>query len=317
MDGPGPFDIETGGGGEPSARPPSRSPRQPTAPRSRRRREAPPARRERRERRAPSSETLARIAWAIPWIAFAITVIVVGGGLFAVAAVVLAWIGLGELSRMAPESRPLLPVAMVVSAAMVAAAYWGAHLQIVLAFASAFPLMLLAALLRGAREAIVPAMAVTVFGLAWIGIPFAHAVLLRELPDHGAGLLVNVLVATFLSDTGAYAGGRLLGRHPLAPAISPKKTVEGLVAGFVAGTLGFWFAGLYQDWLSGTDALLMGMCVAAIAPLGDLFASLVKRSLGAKDSGTVFGPHGGLLDRLDAVLFTVVVGYYLSLAFVY
>jgi phosphatidate cytidylyltransferase len=81
--------------------------------------------------------------------------------------------------------------------------------------------------------------------------------------------------------------------------------------------MGFWFAGLYQDWLPGIDALVMGMCVAVLAPLGDLFESLIKRDLRIKDSGTIFGPHGGLLDRLDAVMFTIVAGYYLAVAFVY
>jgi phosphatidate cytidylyltransferase len=81
--------------------------------------------------------------------------------------------------------------------------------------------------------------------------------------------------------------------------------------------MAFWFAGLYQDWLSGADALVMGLCIAALAPVGDLFCSLVKRDLEVKDTGTIFGPHGGLLDRLDALLFTLVAGYYLSVALVY
>ena len=109
----------------------------------------------------------------------------------------------------------------------------------------------------------------------------------------------------------------MIGRHKLAPDISPNKTVEGMIGGFIGGTTGFWFAGLYQDWLPGLDALLMGMVIALVAPMGDLFESMIKRDLGVKDSGNVFGPHGGLLDRLDAVLFTVVAGYYLSIAFVY
>jgi phosphatidate cytidylyltransferase len=159
--------------------------------------------------------------------------------------------------------------------------------------------------------------AVTVLGVVWIGLPFAHAVLLRELPDHGATLLVDVLVATIVADTAAYAGGRAFGRHPLSAAISPNKTIEGLAFGVVGGTLGFWFAGLYQDWLPGTDALIMGALIAVVAPIGDLFESMVKRDLGVKDSGTAVGPHGGLLDRLDAVLFTIVAGYYLSVALVY
>jgi phosphatidate cytidylyltransferase len=129
--------------------------------------------------------------------------------------------------------------------------------------------------------------------------------------------VVDVLVKTFVADTSAYAGGRLFGSRRLAPKISPNKTIEGLMAGFLGGTMGFWFAGLYQDWLSGADALLMGACIAALAALGDLFESMVKRDLNIKDTGRAFGPHGGLLDRLDAVMFTIVGGYYLSVAFVY
>jgi phosphatidate cytidylyltransferase len=257
------------------------------------------------------------VAWALPWIAVAITIIVVGGLLFAAAMIAFAGIGLAELFRMTRDWRPLVPVALVTSAAMIVAAYYGDQFQIVLAAVCAFPLMFAASALRRQRHGVLSSMAVTTFGIVWIGIPFAHAVLLRELPDHGGALLVDVLVATFVADTAAYGGGRLFGRHPLAPALSPNKTLEGLAFGFVGGTMGFWFAGLYQDWLPGLDALLMGMCVAALAPVGDLFESLIKRDLGVKDSGNVFGPHGGLLDRVDAVLFTVVAGYYLSVAFVY
>jgi phosphatidate cytidylyltransferase len=122
--------------------------------------------------------------------------------------------------------------------------------------------------------------------------------------------VIDVLVATFVGDTAAYAGGRVWGRRELAPDISPNKTVEGLVAGIVGATLAFWCAGLYQDWLSGWDALLIGFLVALAAPLGDLFESAVKRDLGVKDSGRAFGAHGGVLDRLDAVFFTIVVGFY-------
>ncbi len=167
------------------------------------------------------------------------------------------------------------------------------------------------------RDGATVSLGVTLLGILWIGIPLAHAVLLRDLPDHGAALLVDVLVGTFVADTAAYATGRMFGSHKIAPNLSPNKTVEGLIGGFVIGTMGFWFAGLYQDWLSGVDALIIGAAVAAIAPVGDLFESMLKRDLGTKDTGTLFGPHGGILDRLDAVFFTIVVGYYLSVAVVY
>ncbi len=109
----------------------------------------------------------------------------------------------------------------------------------------------------------------------------------------------------------------MFGTHKITPSLSPHKTLEGLIGGFLIGTMAFWFAGLYQDWLSGADALIIGAAVAAIAPVGDLFESMLKRDLGSKDTGTLFGAHGGILDRLDAVLFTVVVGYYLAVQLLY
>jgi phosphatidate cytidylyltransferase len=263
------------------------------------------------------SETGRRVLWAIPWVIFAIAIVVIGGLAFTATMIALGVIGLRELFRMAERLRPFLLPAFAVLAAMVLTAHYGRPFHILLAFACLFPLLFLFAASRENRDAVTVSLAITVFGVAWMGTAFAHAVLLRDLPDHGAALLVDVLVATFVGDTCAYGGGRLFGSRKITPQISPNKTLEGLVAGFIGGTLGFWFAGTYQDWLPGWDALVMGMAVAAIAPVGDLFASMIKRDLEVKDTGTLFGPHGGLIDRLDAVLFTVVVGYYVSVAFVY
>jgi phosphatidate cytidylyltransferase len=218
---------------------------------------------------------------------------------------------------MAASIRPIVLPGYATVAAMVIAAHFGDSFQILLVFAALFPVMFVFAAVRRSHELITTSIAFTVLGVAWMGLGFSHAVLLRDLPTHGAALLIDVLVATFLSDTAAYAAGRLFGTRKITPRISPNKTLEGLIGGFVGATLGFWFAGLYQDWLPGIDALLMGMCIAVIAPIGDLFASMLKRDLGVKDTGRLFGPHGGLIDRLDAVLFTVVAGYYISVAFVY
>ena len=283
--------------------------------------------RRRRRRRSPGdggepprgrrSETLARIAWAIPWIAIVVTIAIVGGPLFAIAMIGFACVGLSEFFRMARDLGPFALVGFAAAAGLVAAAYYGTHFQLVIALIAAVPVIFVAAVMRPDRDGITISIAVTLLGIVWIGIPFAHAVLVRELPDHGTALLVDILVATFIADTAAYAGGRLFGRHRLAPSLSPNKTLEGLVFGIVGGTLGFWFAGLYQDWLPGVDALVMGACVAVLAPIGDLFESMIKRDLKTKDSGTIFGPHGGLLDRLDSLLFTIVGGYYLAILFVY
>jgi phosphatidate cytidylyltransferase len=263
------------------------------------------------------SETTARIVVAIPWVIFAIAIVGAGGIVFTVAMIVLAILGLREFFLMAEPEQPFLLPAYAVAAGMVLAAHYGTAFQIVLVFAAIFPLTFLFAASRRSHEAITTSIAFTVLGVAWMGLGFSHAVLIRDLPTHGAALLIDVLVATFLGDTAAYGAGRLFGTRKITPRISPNKTLEGAIGGFLGATLGFWFAGLYQNWLSGVDALVMGMAIGAIAPIGDLFASLVKRDLGVKDTGRLFGPHGGLIDRLDAVLFTVVAGYYLAVAFVY
>jgi phosphatidate cytidylyltransferase len=263
------------------------------------------------------SETVRRILVALPWIIVALVIIIAGGPWFAGALAVFGIIGLREFFTMSAKYRPLRSAAYLGLVGMIAAAYLGTAFNIVLMMAVPFVLFFIFAAEREQRDGITGSIGITILGLFWIGIPLVHAVLLRELPDHGGALLVDVLIGTFVVDTGAYAVGRMFGKHKLSPRLSPNKTIEGLVGGFIIGVLGVWLAGLYQDWLSGTDALILGAAVAAIAPVGDLFESMIKRDLDVKDSGNLFGPHGGLLDRLDAVFFTVVVGYYVSIALVY
>jgi phosphatidate cytidylyltransferase len=151
--------------------------------------------------------------------------------------------------------------------------------------------------------------------IVWVGLGVAHAALLRGL-EHGGALVVMVLIGTFFGDTFAYLGGRLLGRRKLAPRISPNKTWEGLACGIVVGTLAVWYWSLSADgdWISGTDGLILGLTVVIAAPVGDLFESLIKRDMGTKDTGTLFGAHGGALDRVDAALFALVASYYVWLA---
>ena len=274
-------------------------------------------RKPKRLKRGGGGETTRRILIAIPAIAFAIAITVAGDWVFALAMIAIGILCLREYLELTSTARPLAIPAYAAVAAMVVAAHVGTSYSVLLVFAASFPLLFAFGADAKHRDGVTISIAVTLLGIVWIGIPLAHAVFLRDLPSHGAALLIDVLVGTFVTDTAAYATGRMFGSHKIAPNLSPNKTVEGLIGGFVIGTMGFWFAGLYQNWLSGTDALIMGAAVAAIAPVGDLFESMLKRDLGKKDTGTIFGPHGGILDRLDAVLFTVVVGYYLAVALVY
>lgn len=268
-------------------------------------------------RRGLRGETAKRVLVALPWIVFAIAITVAGGLVFAAAMIAIGVVCLREYMGLTEEARPLPIPAYLAVAALILAAHFGTAYNVLLILAAAFPLLFAFGARARDNSGFTVSFSVTLLGIVWIGIPLVHAVLLRDLPHHGAALLIDVLVGTFVTDTAAYATGRMFGSHKIAPTISPNKTIEGLVGGFIIGTMGFWFAGLYQDWLSGVDALIIGAAVAAAAPVGDLFESMLKRDLGKKDTGTIFGPHGGILDRLDAVFFTVVVGYYLAVALVY
>jgi phosphatidate cytidylyltransferase len=267
-----------------------------------------------RRRRAGSS-TAARVAIAVPWIAFAILIIHFGGTVFALALIGLGVAALHELFMLMRAVRPVNLAGFAGMAGLICAAAYGDQFQIVLVAALSVLLTFLLTLPRSDRRHVTLSIAVTLLGIFWIGLALAHAILLRGL-DHGDGLIVDVLIATFIGDTGAYFGGRTWGTRALAPRISPAKTFEGLIAGFLAGTGALVLASLYQDWLSATEALALGAAVSAAAPLGDLFESMIKRDLGVKDTGRFFGEHGGALDRLDAAFFTVVVGYYVASALV-
>ena len=274
------------------------------------------ARRERRgEGRARGTSDLgARIVAAIPAIAFCIAIVVLGGPVFAAGLLLLGVLAMHELYSLMRRVRPVDIAGFLALAGLLLAALYGGREQMLMVLMASVPLVFFLALSRPRREDVSWGIAATMLGIVWIGLALAHAVLLRDLP-HGGGLVVDVLIGTFIGDTAAYFGGRIWGRRTLAPAISPNKTVEGLLAGIVGGTLAFWlFAVSYQDWFAGVDALVIGFCVALAGPVGDLFESLLKRDLEAKDTGRFFGAHGGVLDRLDAVFFTAVVGYYASLA---
>ena len=260
------------------------------------------------------TDTTARVVYAIPAIVFAVLIVAYGDLVFAIGVIVLGLLCLHEWFQMTDRVRPVKLAGFVGAIGLVMAAQYGDQYQILLVLVATVPVTFVLSLLRPSRANVSYAIAVTMLGIVWIGLPLAHAVLLRDLP-HGGALLVAVLIGTFIGDSCAYFTGRAWGRRPLAPLISPNKTVEGLVGGIVGGTFSFWlFMFAWHDWIPGADALIIGVGVALAAPVGDLFESLLKRDLDVKDTGNVFGPHGGALDRLDAVLFSIVVAYYLSVA---
>ena len=142
----------------------------------------------------------------------------------------------------------------------------------------------------------------TVLGIFWIGGGGAGAVSMLTLPDGVVILLAHVLT-TAADDIGAFFAGTALGRHKMAPSISPAKSWEGFVGGFIAALIVGAGFGSFIDALGMNHGLAIGAIIGFLAPVGDLAESLVKRELGIKDSGSMLPGHGGMLDRLDAILF--------------
>jgi phosphatidate cytidylyltransferase len=162
-------------------------------------------------------------------------------------------------------------------------------------------------------QTVIRDLAISLLGLLYIPLLLSHAALLRILPA-GRDWIFLVLLVVMASDTLAYFVGRKWGRHRLYEAVSPKKTIEGSLAGLFGAVLG---AAVSKLWffteLSSVDVLLIGIGVGAFSQLGDLFESLLKRSFGVKDSGGLVPGHGGLLDRLDSLLFAFPVTYYYAM----
>jgi phosphatidate cytidylyltransferase len=163
----------------------------------------------------------------------------------------------------------------------------------------------------------VAGLASSVFGVLYLGWFPAHVNLLLRVTTIGPGLVTMLIVAVVLTDTGAYFAGSLLGKHKLAPKVSPNKTWEGAAGGVVVAMVGMailWklapsFDAL-PDW-SLFRYLHIGVLLSISAQIGDLAESCLKRDAGVKDSGNLFPGHGGMLDRCDGLLFAAPVMYYL------
>jgi phosphatidate cytidylyltransferase len=298
-------------------RPPRSGAREAPAGSAARQRERRPARSRRSDENAwprrPRSDLGARILVAVPAAIIAIVFVDLGGLAFALFLIAVGAVCMHELYKLLARWRPAPAVGFAALAAMVIAARYGTERDVLEIGVAALPVAFLVVIARGQPRASTVSIAGTLLGVYWIGFAFAHAELLREVTN-GKGIVIDILVGTFLADSAAYFGGRLFGRRPLAPAISPNKTVEGLACGMLIAMVSVFVAGTFQPWLSQSGALLLGLAVAVLGPIGDLFESVVKRDAGTKDTGEVFGAHGGALDRLDAVIFTIVAGYYVWLA---
>jgi phosphatidate cytidylyltransferase len=211
--------------------------------------------------------------------------------------------------------RPSLLATALVIAALLAAARFPGWPFFGLVLAVSIIGTLIGQLLRSPEGKSTQSWALTLGGALWLGFLGSHLVLIRDLSaPFGLGIGTRWLALTFLvtwiNDTAAYFVGKAIGRHPCCPYLSPKKTWEGTVGGWVGGLaatalLGYWLVDL--PWLHG---LALGALVATVAPFGDLAKSMVKRQMKVKDFSALIPGHGGMFDRIDSLFFVAPIVYY-------
>ena len=236
-------------------------------------------------------------------------------GALLIAEIVVAAAGVEFLTALQRNGfRPATLVGVVAIAVFPLAAYWKGE--------AAFPLVLALTVVvgiiwfvagLGGRARPVANLGVTLLSVLWIGMFGAFAALVVNVPSEGVSLLLLGIVGTVGHDVGAFFIGRAAGRTPMS-ALSPNKTVEGLIGGMVGSIVAVFVVAVLLGVgpFSAGGALLLGIVIAVMAPLGDLAESLFKRDLGIKDMGTLLPQHGGILDRFDGMLFVLPATYYVA-----
>lgn len=267
---------------------------------------------------------LKRTLTAIVGISVAFFLIRSGGFIFTMAILLLALIGWYEFRvMMLSKGYKVYYLTSSTAVALLNIAPWLGHKDLAVPILTA---AILAIMLEGLyyhkRGNWAPEVALSSFSVLYIGLLFSHFGMLREISNTtinvaginnmplGEVFLWLVLFGTWSSDTFAYIFGCAFGKRPLCQAVSPKKSIEGAVAGFLGCVVVVVYLGSFYLGLDVIKMLILALIIAIFAPLGDLVESLLKRSFGTKDSGNIFPGHGGVLDRFDSLLFAIPIAYY-------
>ena len=263
------------------------------------------------------SNITSRLVIALVGIPVVLGAVYLGGWwLFALIAIA-AVLGLHEFWLLTKPLAPLAPAGYIGGILALVGAETGGVLWMVGGVMVALALAFVLKGISATRQAPTASISATVMGSVWVGCGLAFMLLIRDIPDDGRLAAFTVILAVWAGDTLAYVGGRLLGRHRMAPNTSPGKTWEGFAFG-TAATIFVAFVALYkQHFLTIGESIALGAALAVAAPAGDLFESMLKRDAGVKDAGSLLGGHGGMLDRLDALLFAAPAAYFCIAAFGY
>jgi len=265
---------------------------------------------------AATSDLAMRVASAVVIFGLFLGSLLLGGWWFAAFVILAMVVSTGEFYATV-RSEEIRPLALF---GLLGVVFMGVGAQLtgaaaIAGWAAAFAVVTILFLTLSPRRQPLEDASVTIGGMVWVGL-LSFAVLIAQGP-HPVAYILFVVLLVAANDTGAYFVGRALGRRKLSPLISPKKTLEGLIGGFVAGLVVASILATFPAWetIGIAKALVAGAVVGLIAPLGDAVESMVKRSLGVKDMGSVLPGHGGMLDRIDGFLFAVPAIYFLFRGF--
>jgi phosphatidate cytidylyltransferase len=265
---------------------------------------------------AATSDLAMRVASGLVVFGLFLGSLLLGGWWFAAFVILVMIVSAGELyaTIRSEEVRPLALFGLLGVVFMGLGAQTAGAVAIA-GWAAAFATITVLYLTLSPRRQPLEDAGITIVGMAWVGL-LSFAILIARGPHPVAYILFLVFVVV-ANDTAAYFVGRSLGRRKLAPALSPKKTVEGLVGGLIAGLIVATVLATFPAWetIGIAKALVAGAVVGVTVPLGDAIESMVKRSLGVKDMGSVLPGHGGMLDRIDGFLLAVPAIYYLFRGF--
>ena len=265
---------------------------------------------------AASSDLAMRVGSAVVIFGLFLGSLLLGGWWFAAFVILAMVVSTGEFyaTVRSEETRPLALFGLLGVIFMgVGAQLTGA--AAIAGWAAAFAVLTILFLTLSPRRQPLADASVTIGGMVWVGL-LSFAILIAQ-GSHPVAYILFVVLLVAANDTGAYFVGRSLGRRKLSPVISPHKTVEGLIGGFVAGLVVASILATFPAWetIGIAKALVAGAVVGVIAPLGDAVESMVKRSLDVKDMGSVLPGHGGMLDRIDGFLFVAPAIYFLFRGF--